>query len=99
MRKFPDFMVDVPSSISSIPFLNMRENDRDVSFFGKGTGRKIISVFNEWLPALEMNVMQNPMFKKIPIVFHVLAFALAKGLANLSITDQETKDILIPQMA
>ena len=96
VREFPDFMADVSVSTSSVPFL--RETDRNILFFGRGTGRKVISISNEWPPTPEMNVILDYAFSKVSIVFHVLAFALAKGLVNLSITDQETKDLLIPLM-
>ena len=98
VREFPDFMADVPPWTSRVPFLEMRETDRNILFFGRGTGRKVISISNEWPPTPEMNVILDYAFSKVSIVFHVLAFALAKGLVNLSITDQETKDLLAPQM-
>jgi len=96
VREFPDFMADVSVSTSSVPFL--RETDRNMLFFGTGTGRKVISISKEWPPTPEMNAIQKHAGYKVSIVFHVLAFALAKGLVNLSITDQETKDLLIPLM-
>jgi hypothetical protein len=46
-----------------------------------------------------MNVIKTHAFSKISIVFHVLAFALAKRLVNLSTADQNILDLLTPNMA